>query len=365
VRSWTAAACLLAIVVAAAVFAAPTSTHAANNGVINGKLSSGSPGVGSPANVDVVLYWAKGQEQQPDRTVKTNAQGEFEFAGLPVGPEYGYVVANLRQNVWYNTGKIALTAAQPRQKVGLDVYDSNADDSTVRILTASMMLMEVDKTTQSISVLETYMVENRSKATFLPTTEGPRGPMGLLRFSLPPDAASLRPMGEMSGRQVIQIDRGFATDMPVRPGQTEVTFTYRIPYRDEKGVYKFERTAPYPTAAFRLLRSKNGPNVTSPDLKLGPTAPLWGEAYTVLTAEKLPSRARMTISISDLPVNTYPLSTRNRWLWAGAAGSFLLLLTAALLLWHRGSRWDSAVDSPHAVTSDAPPPGGRGDPSPN
>ncbi|MDQ3855513.1 MAG: hypothetical protein M3281_03870 [Chloroflexota bacterium] len=318
--------------------AGPSAYGAAGQGVIEGKVTVGTPGGKLGARTEVVLYSARGQEQLPERKASADPQGRFRFEGLPVGNEYGYVVANRRQSIWYNTGRIALTSAQPRQQVVLEVFDSSPDDSKLRMASASLMFMQVDKVTQSISVLETFMVENPTKTTFQPTTEGPRGPMGLLRFSLPPDASAIRAMGELSSREVIRIDRGFATDLPVRPGQNEITFTYQIPYRDEAGTYSFERTMPYPTEKFRLLVAKDGPKVTSPDLKADQPAPLWGDLYTVLAADNLPARSRVEVNISGLPVNTYPLSPDNRWLWVASAVGLLVLLGTALWLWRRGVR---------------------------
>lgn len=326
------------LVVVAAMTALPRSAPAASNGgVVQGKINSGTDKKTPLAGAEVKLYWAKGQQEQPERTVRTDANGVFRFKGLPVGKDYVYVVGSRHAEVWYNTGRIGLTEKVPTQNVTLDVYEAGPDDSKVRVRSASVMFVQVDKVTQNISVLETFMFDNPTSTTFLPTTEGPKGPMGLLRFSIPSDASQLRPLGELSGRQVIQNDRGFATDLPIRPGKNEVTFTYQIPYRQPDGTYSFDMTMPYPTSEFRLLSPKTGPRVSSPQLKPGPPDSLWGDSYQVLTTGKLPARAKMSVAISQLPVNKFALSPDNRWLWAATGTLLALLLAIALLLWRRAS----------------------------
>jgi hypothetical protein len=69
--------------------------------------------------------------------------------------------------------------------------------------------------------------------------------MGLLRFSLPEGATDLRPGGLLGREQITQVDRGFATTMPVLPGRQEVSFAYRVGYGTAERV--LTKTLPYPT----------------------------------------------------------------------------------------------------------------------
>lgn len=322
------------VLIVFAMMLAPAAAGATEDGVIEGRIVDGTIPSRSVGVVDVRLYASDGQSELPERTTKTDANGNYRFVGLPRGENYVYLVASRRDGIWYNTGRIGL-AKTPTQKVDLTVYAAGPDDSKVRIKSASLMMMQVDKVTQNISVLETFMFVNPTKRTYQPTTEGPKGPMGLLRFSIPTDATNIRPMGELSSREVIQNDKGFATDLPIRPGETEVTFSYLIPYRQKDGTYAFDRTMPYPIDQFRLLSPADGPDLRASGLKPEESAPLWGDAYKVLGATKLPARWKTSVSLSGLPVNTYALSTDNRSLWAAAAGALLLLFTLSLLIWRR------------------------------
>jgi hypothetical protein len=318
---------------------APSPAPAApgTDGNITGTLLDGTRGGEPQPNARVHLYWTKGEKEQPKRSARTDAKGVFRFDGLPSGPEYTYVVYTNHDRVEYITGRIKLDK-EPTQRVKLEVYGATNDDSPIRIRSSSVVVLGVDKTTQAMFVLETHMFTNPTKRTWTPTTDGPKGPMGLLRFSIPGDATSLRPMGELGSRTVIQNDRGFGTDLPIRPGDNEVSFTYQLPYRDPAGVYSFSKTASYPTDQFRLLLPQGGPAASSPQLRPGDPAPLWGDKYNVLSADGVQAREKLDLSFSGLPVNVYPLRPDNRWLWAGAAGTLALLLGLALALWRRNAR---------------------------
>ena len=59
--------------------------------------------------------------------------------------------------------------------------------------------------------------------TFTPSMGGAQGPMGLLRFGLPRNAFDLTMDERLSAFDVIQVDRGFASLLPLPPGSTDVT----------------------------------------------------------------------------------------------------------------------------------------------
>ena len=332
--AWLAA--ILSAVVLAQLLA-PAAAPAAESGAIEGVLTNATTGKPVP-NAAVKLYWAKGQEPQPERTTKTDAQGAYRFARLPVGKEYAYVAYSVHQGVEYTSRRKVLTAQRPGQKAHIGVYDSTPLDSALRVKSASFAVLDVNKESQSMFVLETFVFENDSKKTFRPVVNGPRGPMGLLRFSLPPNPSQLSAMGELASREVIQTDRGFGTNLPVRPGRTDVSFTYQVPYRDPEGKLEFDLTMPYPTEDFRLLTPQGGPSIVSPGMERAAPVELFqspSNGYDVRLKKDLPARARISIAASGLPVNVHFFRPGNPVLWAGSAALLLALVALALLLWRR------------------------------
>lgn len=325
-------ALLAALLAGAPVSAAPT-------GTIGGALVNAT--TGKPlSNAAVRLYWSRGQETQAEREARTDARGRYVFRGLPVGEEYAYVAYARHAGVEYTGARLTLSAQRPAADATLRVYDSTPLDRDVRVKAASIVVLDVNKATQTLYMLETFTFENRSRRTFRPVVDGPRGPMGLLRFSLPPNAGGLAPMGELASREVIQTDRGFGTDLPVRPGTSAVSFSYQTPYRDPAGALDFELTLPYPTDEFRLLTPQGAPPIRSAQLRPDKPVALFQSPDNTFDAQlgtRLPARTRVVVTASGLPVNVHPLRPENPWLWAGSGGLVLLLLFSGLLLARRAS----------------------------
>ncbi len=320
-----ALACLAVLIV---LLAAPRAL-AVSSGVIRGQVINGTNGT-PVAHATVELYAAHGQSNQPTRTMRTDGRGRFRFAGLPVGGDYVYVVSVRHAGVEYHTDRLQLTRERPAASAPLEVYESSPDDSAIRVSSGSMAIISTDKSKQTMLVLETFTFDNPTKRTFLPSTHGAHGPMGLLRFSLPPDSESLSPIGDLAGYQIIQTDLGFATNMPLEPGRTQVAFTYTVPYTS--GELSFGLTMPYPTERFSLLSPSSGPRVSSPDLASTSSADVGGTTYQVLRARDLRAGSRVGVTVSGLPVNVWFFRTDNPWLWAGSGALLVALLAVALWL---------------------------------
>lgn len=325
-----------------------------SRGVIEGRVANAT--TGKPvARAEVKLYWAKGQEPQPERSVHADEQGRYSFTGLPLGADYAYVTYAIHEGVEYTSQRVRLSQQRPLQKVTLEVYGSTPLDSAVRIRSASFVVLDVNKASQSMFVLQTFVLQNNSKQTFRPVVDGPRGPMGLLRFSLPPNASQLSAMGELASRSVIQTDRGFGTDLPVRPGETQASFTYQVPYRDPNGILEFDLTMPYPTEEFTLLAPPEGARITSPHLKAGETIKLFqapDSEYTSATTSSLPARSRLSFTATNLPVNVHFFRPDNPWLWCASGILLVSLLAIALLLARRQASSEGTLYTPAAERSE-------------
>lgn len=313
-------------------------TYAESNGTIRGRVVNGTHSDKPIAGAKVKLFSVKGQQEKPTRTTTTNSKGFFQFTGLSTGKDYTYLVATLYRNVQYNSTRIQITDGSSPQNVTIRAYETTSDGSAVRISSASMTILATDKSTQSMLVLEAFTFDNHTKRTFVPSTSGPMGQMGLLKFSLPPNSTDLSAIGELTSHQVIQVDKGFGTDLPIRPGQNNVTFTYSVPYRNENGDLEFSLDMIYPTKQFRLLVPENGPKVASPQLHSAGSANVGGTTYSIHTTGAQSAPSKIDIDVSELPVNVWFFRQGNRWLWAATVGLLLLLLAVAIWLSYRGAR---------------------------
>jgi hypothetical protein len=147
--------------------------------------------------------------------------------------------------------------------------------------------------------------------------------MGFVRFGLPPGARGLEPGFGLDPRQVVQVDRGFASLAPVPPGDSAFRFSYRVPFRGAGDV--LEKSLPYGAETFRVMASEGGPTVASPALAFEQTVENKGSKVLVWAAHDLAPGTRLSVELSDLP---------GRPVWARAADAVAspFVVAAALAL---------------------------------
>jgi hypothetical protein len=179
---------------------------------------------------------------------------------------------------------------------------------------------------RALDVLELIVLRNDAATTWQPRANGPEGPMGLLRFSLPPGAGNLRIGGLLRDAEIYPVDRGFATNAAIPPGRTEVTLAYRIAYGASAIV--LTKTLPYRTERFELEEP-----IEVAGLAVGFDAT---DASTPTqrryVGRDLPARTTITMHLQDLPAAPPPLlapAVR----WGVLALALAAALAAALLAW--------------------------------
>jgi hypothetical protein len=197
----------------------------------------------------------------------------------------------------------------------------------------AVTILEVDEDARTVSVLERYQLVNGGEETFVPSTTGSQGPMGLLRFGLPRGAFDLTLDQQLAAHEIIQVDRGFASLMPLPPGQTDVTYSYRLPYA--RDTLDLVATAVYPTAALWVLAPADLA-VSGSNLQTDRVVDIGRQRYQLLAASDLAAGQRVTISVGGLPYTPRPWLLDETVQRAGAAALALLgVAAAALYAWRR------------------------------
>lgn len=167
----------------------------------------------------------------------------------------------------------------------------------------AITILEADPSSRTLTIFERLELRNEGDAPFVPTTGGSQGPMGLLRFALPGNAFDLTLDERLSAYDVIQVDRGFASLLPLPPGTTDVNFSYRVPYAG--GEYELSANAAYPTASVWLLVPADFPTSTT-EMRLDRTVDVGRQRYNVLLADNLTAGQRASVSIAGLPYTPRP-----------------------------------------------------------
>lgn len=344
---------------------ASRSVGAQTAGSLRVQVVNGTPGGGSVAGLPISIYMmgadSAGQTPQASSDTpvmagegRTDDRGGYELRDLagPVGARY--VVSTTYRSVPYRSEPVGL----PAPEVELKVYEPTGDDTTIRVANAGIVILEVDAEAQRIRFLETATLRNTGERTFVPATDGPRGPMGLLRFGLPTGAGNLVVGEGLSESTVIQVDTGFATDLPLPPGDTNVTYAYEMAYGalSEGGYAQVSKNMPYPTDLLRVLAVEGDFRVESAQLASVDAATVGTRRYRQLEGKDLPSRSEITLELRDLPLVLPALRPGNPWLRAGVAG---LALVSLLLPLAYARRYKREIRRPAAQLEAKPQTGGE------
>lgn len=326
-----AAALALALALASLVVVPPGVGLARDAaGTIEGRLVNGSAGGGQPADAEVVLHAFRNSAHDRDVPIRSSADGSFAFSGLDTDPGYSYEVTASYGGATYGGAPLTFGTGQRAQRLEITVYEPTATDPGVRVRRASLILARPDPSSQTLQAIEAQTLENPSDRTFVPNATGPAGPMGLVRFPLPPQAGSLQLGPGLDGAEIVQVDRGFATSMPLPPGTTDVVFAYRFPYVGGQPL-AWERRTPYPTAELRVLQASDGPLLESPDLQETAPVQLDGRDYRHYLARDLAAGGKVGLTLRGLP-GRWPFNLALDGVPATAWGALGASLALALAL---------------------------------
>jgi hypothetical protein len=300
------AALLLALVAAVPAAAQATAT-------VTGRVVNGTSGGAAPTG-SVKVMAARNAQPIGEKDTPIGPDGRFSAADLPAGPDVSYVALAEYAGVSYWSD---LTRASADLTVR--VYE-RTDTATITVERHSIAVVRPDPPPaggrRALDVLELVVLRNDGDRTWVPRPDGPSGPMGLLRFSLPEGATDLRPSGLLGRQQIFQVDRGFATTLPVLPGRQEVSFAYRIGYGT--GEYVLTKTLPYPTeeAALQVAEEIAGTVVGLDDAGVVGTE----RRFHRYRAAGLAPRAQIAAHLKNLPgAPPNVLSDPVRWSALGLA----------------------------------------------
>lgn len=205
---------ILMLLLAAPGFAAITGT------VTNG--TTGKP----QSNTTVTLYKFGQGGMEPADSVKTDAQGNFNFAVVPQAPGPKLVRVEI-DNVIYN--KI-LPPGTPTTGIALNVY--NASDKPAGAKVSKHMLL-FEPAGDQMTVNETILVKNEGKTTWF----DPQG--GTVRIFLPQgvgdkvDVKGTAPDGMPVPVPTAKTSKPGvdAVKFEIKPGETRFDLTYTVPYK--------------------------------------------------------------------------------------------------------------------------------------
>src|SRR5438552_11264789 len=221
-----------------------------NTGRIYGQLLDGSNKNAPIAGAHVTLQMAQGDNARDVSSATTDAHGSFSFADLATSKSISYAVYSRYQGAQYTSAIISLDT-KPAQQLNLTVYQATKSTANIAIVRAAILLRQPDAQKGIIPVSELFIFRNLDSRTYVGSLDASKGKPNALRFSLPHTASKVSLGKGFEGYNAMQVDRGFATDVPVPPGDSQFAFTFDMPYTTSS--YDFDYTVVYPTVQLSFL----------------------------------------------------------------------------------------------------------------
>ncbi|MBI4213915.1 MAG: hypothetical protein HY534_06350 [Chloroflexi bacterium] len=227
----------------------------------------------------------------------TDDSGRFRLEDIPRHAGATYIVGTDYGGVSY-VERIELET-ETQVETTFNVYESSASDPGIRMERSSLIFSEVNADAQTITLLEVHRLLNPTDRTFLPQADGAGGPSGLLVFGLPAHAFQLTPHLGLDPAGIVQIDRGFASLAPVRPGRTEIAFSYQFPFSESS--YLFQRTLRYPADALHIFSPAGGPSISAEGFPAPRDTVVGDRRYREIDGNALTAGTMVKLTIGQLP----------------------------------------------------------------
>jgi len=300
--------------------------HAAGPGRIFGQLLDGTHKNAPVARQSVTLQMAQGNTATDLASVTTDARGSYGFANLSIDKTISYALYIRYQGAQYNSALITLNT-KPVQQVNLTVYQATTSTANMAIVRATVLLHKPDAQKGIIPVSELVILRNLDLRTYVGSLDASHGKPNALRFSLPHTARNASLGKGFDGYKAIQVDRGFATDAPVPPGDSQFAFTFDVPYTLSS--YDFDYTIVYPTVQLALLIPPEI-HATSDTLKGQGPVGTNQDTYNLLQANALLANKQVHVQLAGLP--TITPATNSTTLNPTASWFIIVLLIMAAIL---------------------------------
>jgi hypothetical protein len=265
-----------------------------------------------------------------------DAAGHYRVEGVSRIPDAVYAMGADYQGVSY-VNRLDGDTSSGLTTMDIIVYESVPQDPGIRFERSAWIISAVDPDQQTVQMLEVYGLTNPTDKSFVP---GAGGPTGLVVFPLPPHSTDLVPHLGLDPSTIAQIDLGFASLDPVRPGQREIAFSYQFPYGE--GSYELSRTIRYPTDSLHFLVTQPGPSLQGDGWQNDGVVTVGGVRYQELEIGPLDANTRVAVTIGGLPVRPPGLPVPPPSVLAGvgiAAG-----LAVILIAYRRRSSFEATAD---------------------
>ena len=302
---------------------------------IAGRVEHGADAASfDPSQARVTLNVLEGITLVSQDSTQPDESGMFSFSITATeGRTYFFSVEY--QGASYSAVRDARELGAP---VVITVFDATNDTSVLAVQSHTVIVTGAVPDDGFVEILERVIVRNDSDLTLTPDLNA-QGPamLSFLRFALPPGAYNLDVRSNITGGQVLEVDRGFAINSPVpptAPGQPhQFEFVYRLDY--EGSAIDLSRTMRFGAESVRFVVPVDVATPSSARLSdLGATE-LNGRLLRLLEGQDIAPAEVLPLAVSDLPGEPAldaALESAGEWYVRYAVPAVVGLTLAALLL---------------------------------
>jgi hypothetical protein len=211
------------------------------------------------------------------------------------------------------------------------VYEATASTAKVAVVQTTILLHEPDAQIGMITVSELFFFKNLDTSTYVGSLDASHGKPNALLFSLPSGARNVSLSSGFDGYKVIQVDRGFATDAALPPGDSQFAFSFEVPYTASS--YDFAYTVMYPTVQLSVMVPPDihasSSTLTSQGVMTADQHP-----YHLFKASQLLANQEAHLQLEGLPVHkpvNAPSALNTTTVWLIVA--LLIMLAILVVTW--------------------------------
>jgi len=281
-----------ALLVFALMLVAVPAVIAGPDGTIRGKVTNGTGDGGPVPNIEVELLTLLHRQGPPVvTTTLTDEQGSFMFEGVENDPQHVHILRVKYAGQTYFSDLITFEQDQKEVEVPIVVYETTHEDNQIAVRRTHLI---VEFGGDQVFLAQMHFIDNKGDRTFVGDADGKT-----LYFALPPEATNLKFQDPTLGESVIREPDGFWLNQALKPGETQVLFSYALPYRHPQQQVTF--TLSYDVPDLVLLVSDIGEQVEAPGLTAQGTRSAQGASYYMFSGKEFPAHQTISVNLSNLP----------------------------------------------------------------
>lgn len=232
--------------------------EAASTGTIRGRVVNESTGEAQP-NVELTLTTGTddGSDEVVD-TVRSDARGRYRFAGLETGEDRFYALDARHDDGLFAGRPITLPSETSRPPVvdsTMRVWDTTTEPAVIAVKRDDLFAVANQG---GLGVIESVTILNTSDLAYIGRGSEMLGDSASgvsLAFALPAGATEVTIIdSDLDMPEIVTVDQGFGATVAFPPGETQTTFSYRVP--GEGGSYDLSRPALYPTLELSIFAAR-------------------------------------------------------------------------------------------------------------